>query len=74
MNQTGETALTSAARDGQISMVTLLLDRGARIDMADKVNTLSVRSYLCCGGGALEIMVEKGKGKREKGKGKARMK
>ena len=66
MNQTGDTALTSAARDGQMSMVTLLLDRGARVDMADKVNTLSFRSYLCCRGSALEIMVKKGKGKAKR--------
>ena len=37
MNQDGETALTWAAQKGHAATVTLLLDRGASIDVANKV-------------------------------------
>ena len=42
MNQNGSTALKWAASGGDITIVTLLLDRGASIDLADKVNALPV--------------------------------
>ena len=42
MNQDGVTTLKWAVRNGNITIVTLLLDRGANIDLADKINALSV--------------------------------
>lgn len=45
MNQNDDTALMRAARTGDVPMVGLLLDRGASIDIVDRV-----RMYeLCCG-------------------------
>ena len=46
MNQNGDTALMWAAWSGNAAMATLLLDRGAHIDFADKVHALSVRIVL----------------------------
>ena len=47
MHQDGYTALMRAARDGQAEMVTLLLYRGASVNLANKVGALSsVRSAL----------------------------
>ena len=53
MIQNGDTPISRAARDGQGAMVTLLLDRGANIDLADKVDALPVMIVLlstCLGG------------------------
>ena len=42
MKQNGDTALMWAAWSGHEAMVTPLLDRGASINLSDKVETLSV--------------------------------
>ena len=44
MNQNDDTALMRAARTGDVPMVGLLLDRGASIDIVDRVRTYG----LCC--------------------------
>ena len=46
MHQDGHTALMRAVYHGHVGIVTLLLDRGANIDLADKVGAVSVRIAL----------------------------
>ena len=47
MYQIGNTALMFAAATGHAALVTLLLDKGASIDSADKVKSLSERGMRC---------------------------
>ena len=46
MNQDGDTALMRAVRINDVGMVTLLLDRGASVDLANKVHALPERIML----------------------------
>ena len=54
MNQDGYTALMFAAQYGHDAVVTLLLDRGANIDCADKVGSMCLYGKgqwrMCYGG------------------------
>ena len=46
MNQDGDTALTRSARNKNCVVVMQLLDRGASVDLADKVHALPERIML----------------------------
>ena len=75
MNQNDDTALMRAARTGDVPMVGLLLDRGASIDIVDRVRTyrwIVLRKIYprggkvgCCRKNDFEIMVER-ESKKEK--------
>ena len=47
IHQDGSTALIRAAWNGDVASVTLLLDKGARIDIADKVEAMPTSKLLC---------------------------
>ena len=47
IQQTGHTALMLAAKEGHLNVVRKLITSGARLDVVDKVNSLSTMGIQC---------------------------